>query len=256
MLHRVGIVLAIGALLATEARAQTAIKGASQGLAAPTRMINLGALTNNNEVGDLLRPGQGVRFSGAIFLDNKNCGNPFGPPGATCPDARDRPGFGLGAISNGDGASPFAPSISIVFDKPISGIAFNLFALDFVTGAGARLVTDSRFQLLDGSGNVIDADNDGNADFSFAAVPQDPLTNVGESLKWWGFSGGTFGGIRIVAPVFETVPTDVVYAMWLTNIEIAEPPPATQVVPEPSTVALVAAGMLGLVIARRRTRAT
>jgi len=117
-------------------------------------------------------------------------------------------------------------------------------------------VTKTEFQLLDRNGNVIDVNKDGNADFSFAAVPQDPFTSIGAPL-WWGFSGGEFGGIRIVAPVFEGVTKDgirfdVVYAMWLTNIQISEPPPPAQVVPEPSTIALVAVGLFGLAVARRR----
>jgi len=248
VLHRVGVLLAVSALFATEARAQIAINGAAAGLSSPTRAINLIAppLVDNVVVGDKLRAGQGVRFEGAIFMNNQNCGNPFGSDcGIQQP--------GLGAISNGDAALPLAPSVSIVFDSPITGIAFNLFALDFVTDAGLRLVTKTEFQLLDRSGRVIDSNSDGKADFSFAAIPQDPFTSAGDPLKWWGFEGGEFGGIRIVAPIFETVPTDVVYAVWLTNLQIAEPPPV-QVVPEPATVALVAAGLFGLALARRRQR--
>ena len=40
-----------------------------------------------------------------------------------------------------------------------------------------------------------------------------------------GFEGGEFGGIRIIAPLTTVDPKDVVFAMWLTNLEIDEPDP-------------------------------
>ncbi len=246
MLHRAAVVLAVAALLTTEAGAQVAIRGAAKGLVAPTRAITLDAppLRNDQAVGDALRASQGVRFEGAVFMNDKNCGNPFGTGCGI-------PGKGIGAISNGSAAVPIAPSISILFDKPITGIAFNLFALDLKGDDGRRLLSDTEFQLLDGFGQVIDLNKDGKPDFSFADVPQDPFLNPSAPLKWWGFEGGEFGGIRIIAPRTTEDPKNVVYAMWLTNFEIAEPTAVT-LVPEPSTIALVAAGLFGFAAARRR----
>lgn len=161
--------------------------------------------------GTLQNTGVQISVSGAFY----------GPTGSIFYSPFAFPDDGIFNYSNGAFASP---EITIVFNAPARGVAFN-FATD-----GAA----STFKAWK-NGVVV---NNGTINSVFPGVTSSNLD------CWWGFQfddGTTFDKLTIVGSP---------YAFGFDNLQVK----TATVVPEPATVGLLAVGLAGVLVMRRRRR--
>jgi hypothetical protein len=137
------------------------------------------------------------------------------------------PSFLSAALYNYDDRQNASSEMVIRFSQAVSAVAFN-----FATFPGT-----SSFKAF--KGNTLVASTTSTA----------PTFSDADRVKWWGFEffdGTDFDKIVVSNQPLPTEP----FAFGIDNLQVG----SAAVVPEPNTVALLAVGLCGLVVAVRRRR--
>lgn len=215
--------LAIAAPVLIPLEAQQAINNRVTGLTPSelVRTLPFTLATDLEEIDNALAAAHGVTFENAVFLADPTDGTYPIPNGAAT----------IGV------AFPTGSAIIMSFASPISAIAFQAFAQDVPN------VSETRFEAFSGL-TLLSA---------FSGRPQDPLRSSTQSLRWWGFEGGSFDRLVIRAPTARDDFGVNVWGLGLTNITVADVPAVPAEVPEPAVLVLLAAGVLGLTLRVRST---